>query len=177
MNFSKNKYLILAVIAGVILIGGALLLILGHNNPKQNNQGIAGTNPTGTSQNLPQYQYNDNTSNTKPNTPANVVQTFYTWYLSYNNNPLSSGAYKTNPYLTDVFKQHITNMYYPSLNNDPVICKIHRATDVTYEETLNTGTHAQVIIRDNALSGQPIHRVVLVNQNGLWLIDDFNCIP
>lgn len=112
-------------------------------------------------------------------TPEDVVKAFYTWYISFPQSPYKTATYKTNVYLTDRFKQNIANMTANNSgpNDDVIFCPFNKLPNVTYDQAQYNaaGDKAQVMIR--SIDGRKLHRVVLFNINGRWLINDTICIP
>jgi len=82
--------------------------------------------------------------------PVDVARNFYSWYIFYQGNPLTTGAYKTSDYLADSYKKTISSLL--SVSNDPkydpVFCPQNKLTDfaVSREFYDNSGKKATVYI-------------------------------
>jgi hypothetical protein len=112
-------------------------------------------------------------------TPQDIVRTFYTWYLSSPQNPVVSGAYLHNKYLSADFKDQITSLATHSQTYDPVLCNQNKSQnfsvgDPTYNDL---GNQAKVVVRANIANGKDLYRFVLNYITGKWLIVDVICIP
>jgi hypothetical protein len=109
-------------------------------------------------------------------TPEQVTAEFYNWWISYPENPLSSGAYKTSKYLTGNFISLITFVYSEDKSTDPVICPQNKTKFVVYTKAVydSTGENAQVTI-ESSRTGQNLQQVDLQNFGGSWYINDIVC--
>lgn len=115
---------------------------------------------------------------TGPLSPDQVTKIFYSWYMSYPSNPLTSGAYKTSIYLSDGFKQQTAaSLNSPQNGYDPVFCTINKTPDVTVGQPSfnNTGDQATVEIMD--MNGKNLYKVLLALEKNKWVIDDTMCEP
>lgn len=110
-------------------------------------------------------------------TPQDATKQFYMYYLASPSNPLANGAYKTNPYLSQEFKQVIGALY--KNGNVPVFCpqNLRDKFTVSQEEQVN---YTSGVLMQEVISGtsgtKDLYRVMLKNVNGKWLIYDINCI-
>jgi len=153
----NKKYLL---ILGTFLVIISIILLLSHKTAKQGgNQGNAIVLTPTTGQDLPQ----------------DVVKNFYSWYISYSNNPITSNEFKNSPYLSTPFKQQMASLNDPTGEYDPVFCKQNQIADVAYELKA-TNLYMEVIIHQNSIQGIDLYRVVLEHIRGQWLITDTVCI-
>lgn len=105
--------------------------------------------------------------------PQDVVEAFYTWYISYEGHPLVDEAYEESPYLTSTFKRALRN------NNtrgfDPVLCAQDIPPVFEVGEVSISGAAASVnLIQAFGDSGRVVP-VELEKVNGEWLISDVGC--
>lgn len=105
--------------------------------------------------------------------PREVVEEFYTWYITNESHPLSSGAYKESPYLAPGFKEYLDGGY--GRGADPILC----AQDIppTFEvgEVSISGNTARVNVRQAFGPSGRIVPVELEKMEGEWLISDVLC--
>jgi hypothetical protein len=115
---------------------------------------------------------------TAPLSAAQTAKEFYNYYFSSANNPLANGAYKTNKYLTQEFKDDIGASY--KNGNTPVFCPQNQRNSIIVgkEEQVfyDNGYLTQVVISDASAGNKDLYRVMLQNLTGSWLIWDINCI-
>jgi hypothetical protein len=109
--------------------------------------------------------------------PEQTVDAFYSYFFS-RPNPLANGAYKTNSYLSDSFKADISTLY--DNGNKPVFCPQNKRPTIIIgksQQVYNTyGYITQLVITDAGSGNKDLYRVLVKNQDGLWVIDDINCI-
>ena len=125
-------------------------------NPEQPRQGCAGQ-PT-----------------TEVN-PQEVVQAFYTWYLSYPGNPLADRAYRSSPYLTPGFMQKLDGILASSQGGgyDPVLCAQDKPE--RFSTSLMNYQPPQALVGVTTSFQGHSFQVALNNTNGLWKISDVTC--
>lgn len=111
-------------------------------------------------------------------TPEEVARKFYSWYLTYPGvSALSGGAYKTNIYLSDKFKQFISGMAPYDAQNDQVFCTPNKLSNFTVLPATTALDGRQSVIIQSFPEGKNLYKIKLVNVNNRWLVDDTICIP
>ncbi len=105
--------------------------------------------------------------------PQEVVEEFYSWYLGYEGNPLSSGAYKESPYLAPSFKEYLDSGY--ERGADPVLCAQDIPPSFEVGEVSISGGTARVNLRQSFGPSGRIVPVELEKVEGKWLISDVFC--
>ena len=110
------------------------------------------------------------------NSPQSVVEAFYTWYLSYEGNPLTDEAYKESPYLTPSFKNGIEQtLAGMSLGGaDPVLCAQDKPQSFEVGAVSISGSTARVEVTQ-FFGNQRIVPVELRKIEGDWLISNVLC--
>lgn len=119
--------------------------------------------------------------------PAQVVQAFYDWYLSYIGepgsdtfrNPMVDKAYHDSPFLTAGFVQHIDELLagwkeeYGGFVYDPILCAQDIPTEIVTEGTFVSDQTAAVVVG----SSFPNHvlTVDLRMADGRWQISNITC--
>lgn len=114
--------------------------------------------------------------------PEKVVSNFYTWYISYPGNVLSSGEYKKTPYVTRYFLDLMTSFANrtPDARYDPVFCKANKTANFSVSNPVyNAVSMKATVTIDKVNNGEAVslYRVVLVHLDNGWKIDDVICIP
>lgn len=110
-------------------------------------------------------------------TPEETARKFYAWYLAYPGvTALSSKAYLESDLISDKFK-HIISMMRYSESDDPVICIQNKLTRFTVLNATTTGNGRQAVIIQSVPEGKNLHKIILDNNNGKWLVDDTICMP
>ncbi|MGH7203642.1 MAG: hypothetical protein ACREHC_04330 [Candidatus Levyibacteriota bacterium] len=109
---------------------------------------------------------------------TSAVSTTQTFYDSFaKGNPLANGAFKTNQYLSDNFK-NIINISYKN-GNKPVFCAVNHKPQVTVgkEQQLyyDNGYITEETISD-AVTGRDLYLVMLQSNNDQWHIFDISCL-
>lgn len=120
---------------------------------------------------------NQNNATSQANTqlsPQDVTKNFYSWYVSYPGNPITSNDFKNSPYLTTAFKQQSIDLYDPTSPYDPVFCKQNQMARVAYEIKSNP-PRTNVIIHQDTVQGTDLYNVTLAHIKGQWLITDIMC--
>jgi hypothetical protein len=126
-----------------------------------------------TQQGSSQKQITSQTS--MPLSPVNIAKNFYSWYISYPNNPISSKEFQNSPYLTTSFKQQSEDFNDPADKYDPVFCKQNQMAHVAYQQKANP-PFTDVIIHQDTIQEEDLYRVVFAHIKGQWLITDIICI-
>ncbi len=110
-------------------------------------------------------------------TPKDVVESFYSWYTSYEGKPLSSGAYKTSDYLTEAFREKVDSLLasFTQGGYDPILCAqdIPQSFTVAYPEI--SGSIATVAVTEVYSTSENSLLVTLEKDGNQWLIDDVTC--
>ncbi len=101
---------------------------------------------------------------------------FYHYYFDSPLNPLANGGYKNSPYLSDEFKQLLSQV-----NGDAeIFCPQNKSQNVTVgqeEQFYNGGSYlTQEVISRTSPNPKDLYRVSLENVGGKWLIFDINCV-
>lgn len=107
--------------------------------------------------------------------PAETVQAFYNWYIHYRGNPLTSGAYKSSPYLGAEFVQKVEKLTgsFSGGGYDPIICAQDIPSSFTVSGTNPSGAGSAVLVSTNF----PGHSFIvhLAQVKGRWVISDVTC--
>jgi hypothetical protein len=112
--------------------------------------------------------------------PAEVVSTFYTWYLAYSNfaggrrNPLVDGAYRDTGYLTGSLEHRIGKALDSAGGGfDPILCAQDVPEHVVASAVRTEGERAEVDVRTSFAN----HRftIALVKGRDVWQIEDVKC--
>lgn len=106
--------------------------------------------------------------------PQDVTKNFYTWYVSYPGDPITSNEFKNSPYLTTAFKQQSLDLHDPTSGYDPVFCKQNQIARVAYETKPNPPL-TNVFIHQDTIQGTSLYRVILARIKGKWQITDTRC--
>lgn len=181
-----NRKYLLFIIVGIFLI---CIIAISFYFKKQSSSEViqefrsalptpnAQKNPLGNAQNVtPTLEVSPEMS------PSDVAKMFYAWYIAYPKNVLQSGAYKTNPYITDEFKQLMTGFAIGRQDNiyDPIFCTANKTKNFAVAEPIymQSDTQATVnITKTNGDTVQNLYHVVLKHISTGWKIDDVICIP
>ncbi len=111
-------------------------------------------------------------------TPAEAVNGFYGWYLSYarnQGNPLVDGAYQSSQFLTQGLVQKVDGIVasFDRGGFDPFLCAQDIPDSVSLDEPVVSGDVARVTVHtsfeDHAFT------VALQRTNGRWLMSDVLC--
>ncbi|MEA2020445.1 MAG: DUF3828 domain-containing protein [Patescibacteria group bacterium] len=105
--------------------------------------------------------------------PREVVEEFYTWYISNEGRPLSSGAYKESPYLAPSFKEYLDGGY--GRGADLILCAQDIPPSFEVEDVSISGNTARVNLRQAFGPSGRIVPVELEKVEGEWLISDVLC--
>ncbi len=105
--------------------------------------------------------------------PKETVESFYNWYLQYEGNPLSSGAYKTSDYLTDNFKNNIDQLLssFDKGGYDPIVLAQDLPSGITVGNVLIDNGSAKVIVSLNFYGTQKNLDIKLYKVGEIWQID------
>jgi len=179
MNKKNKQYIILFVGVVVLVIIFAIVLFFTSGSKTSTITPSGSTEQNTTKNNM---NYGASPSVTLPPSASNAqgaATQFYTYYFSSSKNPLANGAYKTNPYLSQTFKNIIATSY--NNGNVPVFCPQNNATKITVSKEqqvpYNNESLTEVIISEVAPQQKDLDDVLLENTNGQWQIFDINCIP
>jgi|SRR3984957_7006968 len=180
MKNKNKKYILLFAGAGIFVFIFALVVFFtsgGKTNTitpssESTQQNTAADNP-----------HNGTSSSAILPTPAasapDAAKQFYTYYFSSSKNPLANGAYKTNPYLSQIFKNIIATSY--DNGNVPIFCSQEKTANITIssEQQVPYGNESltEVIISEVSPQQKDLDDILLQNTNGQWQIVDINCIP
>ena len=104
-----------------------------------------------------------------------VVRDFYSWYLSYDGNPLADHAYRSSRYLSPDMVAFLDGFTQDGMTYDPVLCAQDKPTDINVSPPQLSGSRATVEVSTN-FEGHEF-TVELMQANGDWLIDQVNCKP
>lgn len=116
----------------------------------------------------------------QPESPEFAAREFYQWYVNHSD-PLGSGEYKNNPYVSTVFRATLDDFVLMEdyRENDPVL----NCTGVTPPKILvpqaatfdSTSQKANVILHEETGQKRLMYRVLLIKENGKWLVKDLYC--
>lgn len=108
-------------------------------------------------------------------TPADVVKTFYDWYLAHEGNPLSDGAYQNNSQLTSTFISEIDKFIQGGPGFDPFLCAQDKPLSLeTGNAKIENGIATVVVTQKFSTQNRQIP-ITLKKYNGQWQIDKINC--
>ncbi|HSX09057.1 MAG TPA: hypothetical protein VLF93_02815 [Candidatus Saccharimonadales bacterium] len=175
----NKRYLIIigVIIIFVIFIG----VIFFQQTPKQSPSSTTPSQTviTGSLKKPTANKFINPTMAPPANTPKLAAQQFYIYFFSQPSNPLANGAFKTNPYLSDDFKQIIAEAY--RNGNTPVFCPANETQNVVVgkEQSIyyNNGYLMQEIVSQAPPGNKDLYTMRMQNVNGKWLVFDINCIP
>ncbi len=109
--------------------------------------------------------------------PQETVESFYSWYLEYEGNPLSSGAYKMSeelsPTLVEKIDQELDNM--DKGGADPIICAQDKPDNLSTSLIDVRETKARVSVKLKFPSMEKQIEVELIQENDQWLINEIVC--
>ena len=110
-------------------------------------------------------------------TPQDVANAFYTWYLGYQGNPLANRAYRASPYLTPGLIQKVDSIVASPQGGgyDPILCAQAKPERFT-TELLNLQP-PQALVRVRTSFAGHSFQVALNNTAGSWKIADVTCSP
>jgi hypothetical protein len=112
------------------------------------------------------------------NSPQEAAKQFYTYYFSTLANPLANGAYKTNPYLSQDFKDLLDGGY--DNGNAPVFCPQNKRTNITVGKEVQVYVENQYMTEETISEAPPgtkdLYTILLKNDNGKWFVEDVNCV-
>jgi LysM repeat protein len=108
-------------------------------------------------------------------TPAQVVESFYSWYLEYarTHNPLVTRAYRTDVRLTRAFIDRVDRLVAGGIMADPFLCAQDVPERITTGNVQVSGNQATVTV-NTSFTGHSFV-VNLVQVDGRWLIDGVMC--
>ena len=103
---------------------------------------------------------------------------FYTFYFSTPTNPLANGAFKTNPYLSQDFKDLLSSSY--DNGNTPALCPQNKRANITVGKEVEVYVNNQYMTEETISETSPVtkdlYTILLENNNGMWLVEDVNCV-
>ena len=182
----RNIYLVVFVIFIVFVV---VLIVVAQSSLKSKSSPALTTNNSLSSDNSSSFPSvaesgNSHTQSQLPVssapehlTPEEVARKFYSWYLTYSGvSALSSGAYKTSPYLTEKFKETITYFAPYDPQYDPVFCTPNKLANFTVQSSTTTSGGERLVVVNSAPDGQRLYNIIIKNVNGRWLIDDTRCM-
>ena len=105
--------------------------------------------------------------------PDQVVQDFYTWYLSYDGNPLVDHAYRSSNHLSTDMIAFLDEFTQDGMNYDPVLCAQDRPTEINVSPAQVSGRDATVEVTTNF--DNHAFSVELNQMENNWLINKVFC--
>jgi len=103
---------------------------------------------------------------------------FYNYYFSTPQNPLAVGKYKSNPYLSQDFKDNIETGY--DNGNVPVFCPQNKSANIVVGNGVQVYRLNQYMTEETISEASPaakdLYTIMLENNNGSWLVEDVNCL-
>jgi len=178
---NKNKKYIL-LFAGVVIFVIIFAIVVFFTSGGKTNTITPSSESTGQSTPANNMQNGTSSSVTLPPLAANAsdaAKQFYTYYFSSSTNPLANGAYKSNPYISQIFKNIIATAY--DNGNVPIFCSQDKTANVSIssEQQVPYGneTLTEVIISEVSPQKKDLDDVLLENTTDKWQIVDINCIP
>ena len=177
----NKKYLLLLI--GVIVFFGIFIafLVSQRTQNKANNQSASIHNNN--SSVVQPINKNDSSSlqgKLKPlsGSAQEAAQQFYMYYFATPENPLAVGNFKTNPYLSEYFKENILTGF--DNGNIPIFCPQNKNSDVTFGKTVQVYEGKQymtlVTVSEAPAGTRDLYTITLSNNNGHWLVEDVNCL-
>lgn len=116
--------------------------------------------------------------NSKQFTSTQVIENFYNWYFLIEGNPISSGYYKNNDFLTSNFKNKVDSTYRANKQAvfNPFICN-HTENPISFssQEIYNKNNKSLVMVYQSYISSQDRLEVSLIKNQEFWYIDNINC--
>ncbi|MBN1122411.1 MAG: DUF3828 domain-containing protein [Anaerolineae bacterium] len=124
-------------------------------------------------------------ANAPNSTPEETVEAFYGWYFDYIGdfesgefrNPMVDGVYHDSEYLTARFVTQVDELIasFEFGAYDPFLCAQAIPESLSVADAEIDGSYASVTVT----SSFPNHRMLLllVEEEGRWLIDDIQCQP
>ena len=174
----RNTYILIG--AGFILIILIVLTLTLSSRKQQPDQGIISGQPAGGE--FPSQMSSDNQFPSELNqySQEKIAEDFYNWYVNHPD-PLGSGDYQKNPFLTEDFKETLSGFVFRGdyLNSEPVLTciGITPPKDIVASPAVFEGSEASSVILQRKVEGSiPLYKVVLKNVNQQWLIDDVRCV-
>jgi hypothetical protein len=104
-----------------------------------------------------------------------VVQDFYSWYLSYDGNPLVEHAYRSSRYLRPEMVAFLDDFTQDGMSYDPLLCAQDKPAGINVTSTRVAGGWASVEVTTSFENHG--FSVELIQTDGDWLIDKVNCAP
>jgi len=115
-------------------------------------------------------------------TPEKVVGSFYNWYVSYPDNLLVDGAYRSSEYLTKEFTQKVDGIVaaFDKGGYDPFLCAQDKPGNFIVDKAFVSGEKASVIVHEIWNHGTQYelnHNVTVTLRmvDGQWKIADILC--
>ncbi|MGD8405269.1 MAG: DUF3828 domain-containing protein [Anaerolineales bacterium] len=105
--------------------------------------------------------------------PDQVVQDFYTSYLSYDGNPLVDHVYRSSEFLSPDMIIFLDDFIHNGMDYDPLLCAQDKPTEINTSLAQVSGDQASVEISTNFENHA--FSIELVQTNGDWLIDKVIC--
>jgi len=161
-NNEKGFSLIPIVLLSLVLAGGVLFAF---NYIIRNEKPLGVSEPTATP------------SPVEVKSPQEIVEEFYTWYVSYEGNPLTDEAYVSSPYLTSGFKKDIEQTLgsFDRGGADPILCAQDIPQSFEVGKASVSGNSATVDVEQTFGTGKRLLPVELKKIEGSWLIFDVKC--
>lgn len=173
----NKKYILLLV--GIIVL---FLVYIGYIALLQKpNNTVTPSAKVNTSQTVNQSHANSQTAVTfapLSGSPKEAARQFYMYYIATLTNPLANGAYKTNPYLSQDFKDLLNSSY--DNGNKPPFCPQNKRTNIVVGKEAQVYANNQYMTDETISEAPPgtkdLYTILLENNNGTWLVEDVNCI-
>ncbi|MGI5827433.1 MAG: GerMN domain-containing protein [Patescibacteria group bacterium] len=113
------------------------------------------------------------------NSPEEIVEAFYSWYLQYEGNVMSSGAYKTSDYLSEEFRTKVDGIIasFDKGGYDPFLCAQDKPSGFTVETDIVSEDKTTVTVNlvQNFSGNGRVVPVIVKEVVGEWKITDVNC--
>jgi len=110
--------------------------------------------------------------------PQEAARQFYLYYFATPTNPLADGAYKTNPYLSQDFKDLLYDGY--DNGNMPIFCPQNKRVNITVGKEVQIYLNNQYMRMETISEAPPgtkdLYTILLESSNGKWLVEDVNCV-
>ncbi len=115
---------------------------------------------------------------TKSTPPEQVVINFYHWYTDFAGNALLSGEYSRSEYVSEELVVNIENRLNESkgaIGKDPFTCNINEPDEFIATTISSENETAEVAL--DQFFGEEVEtiNIILIKDNGKWLIDEIEC--
>jgi hypothetical protein len=104
-------------------------------------------------------------------TPSRTVVTVFQEWATAKGDPVVSGLYRTNPYVTEAFRGALAS----AGTMEPVFCRTRKPPAFAVTSMQTTGEMSAVAVREDYPEGALALRASLKKEGGIWKIDAVDC--